>query len=175
MMAGANVFILFDTSNYMYRGFVFAQDAIAEFVRSLDGPDRVAFYSYSRDLSRGAHSDRRPLAGAAWSAHYGGRRRCRSVQRAADDGEGRGPEHGPESQSWCFPTGRTTPAWCRREDVAELAQSKGIPIYMISTREAKLEPVSSTVFKRMSAATGGEAYFAKTWKTTAEGIRLHPQ
>src|SRR6266852_7278430 len=27
-IAGANVFILFDTSNYMYRGFVFAQDAI---------------------------------------------------------------------------------------------------------------------------------------------------
>src|SRR5882724_2203582 len=34
-VAGANVFILFDTSNYMYRGFVFAQDAIADFVRSL--------------------------------------------------------------------------------------------------------------------------------------------
>src|SRR6202795_1930749 len=51
-MAGANVFILFDTSNYMYRGFVFAQDAIAEFVRSLENPDRVAFYSYSRELSR---------------------------------------------------------------------------------------------------------------------------
>src|SRR5260221_5795491 len=34
-LAGANVFILFDTSNYMYRGFVFAQDAIANFVRSL--------------------------------------------------------------------------------------------------------------------------------------------
>src|SRR5579863_6939554 len=32
---GANVFVLFDTSNYMYRGFVFAQDAIAEFIRSL--------------------------------------------------------------------------------------------------------------------------------------------
>src|SRR5581483_10382156 len=53
-MAGASVFILFDKSNYMYRGFVFAQDAIAEFVRSLQGPDRVAFYSYSRDLSRDA-------------------------------------------------------------------------------------------------------------------------
>jgi hypothetical protein len=25
---GASIFILFDTSNYMYRGFVFAQDAI---------------------------------------------------------------------------------------------------------------------------------------------------
>src|ERR1700682_819156 len=52
MMAGADVFILFDTSNYMYRGFVFAQDAVANFVRSLDGPDRVAFYAYSRDLLR---------------------------------------------------------------------------------------------------------------------------
>src|SRR5580693_7075069 len=36
MVAGANVFLLFDTSNYMYRGFVFAQDAIADFVRSLE-------------------------------------------------------------------------------------------------------------------------------------------
>src|SRR6202043_3140516 len=54
LVAGANVFVLFDTSNYMYRGFVFAQDAIADFVRSLEGADRVAFYSYSRDLSRGA-------------------------------------------------------------------------------------------------------------------------
>src|SRR5436190_7247334 len=32
LVAGANVFILFDTSNYMYRGFVFAQDAISDFV-----------------------------------------------------------------------------------------------------------------------------------------------
>ncbi len=54
MIAGANVFLLFDTSNYMYRGFVFAQDAIADFVRSLESADKVAFYSYSRDLSRSA-------------------------------------------------------------------------------------------------------------------------
>src|ERR1700679_1606956 len=53
-VTGANVFVLFDTSNYMYRGFVFAQDAIADFVRSLEGADKVAFYSYSRDLSRAA-------------------------------------------------------------------------------------------------------------------------
>src|SRR5208337_3449650 len=52
LVAGANVFVLFDTSNYMYRGFVFAQDAIAEFVRSLHDPARVAFYSYSRNFSR---------------------------------------------------------------------------------------------------------------------------
>src|SRR3984893_13865313 len=53
-IAGANVFILFDTSNYMYRGFVFAQDAIADFVRSLESANRIALYSYSRDLSRAA-------------------------------------------------------------------------------------------------------------------------
>ena len=50
------------------------------------------------------------------------------------------------------------------EDVAELAQSAGIPIYMISTSEAKLEPVSDAVFRRMSAATGGKAYFARSWR-----------
>src|SRR5258708_31936367 len=33
ILSGANVFILFDTSNYMYRGFAIAQDAIADFVR----------------------------------------------------------------------------------------------------------------------------------------------
>src|SRR2546422_883757 len=52
--AGANVFILFDTSNYMYRGFVFAQDAISDFVRSLDSTAKIAFYSYSRDIARDA-------------------------------------------------------------------------------------------------------------------------
>src|SRR5437660_9555923 len=53
-LVGANVFIRFDTSNYMYRCFGFAQDAIADFVRSLQSADRIAFYSYSRDLYRAA-------------------------------------------------------------------------------------------------------------------------
>src|SRR5882724_10618231 len=163
MMAGADVFILFDTSNYMYRGFVFAQDAIAEFVRSLDGPDRVAFYSYSRDLSRATtltadrsqvlHGVRSTVAGDD-AALYNA-----LLMTVRDAGQNTGRKvivvfsNGPDNFSMVPP-----------EDVAELAQSKGIPIYMISTREAKLEPVSSTVFKRMSAATGGEAYFAKTWR-----------
>jgi VWFA-related protein len=50
------------------------------------------------------------------------------------------------------------------EDVAELAQSTGTIIYMISTRDAQAEPISSAVFERMSKATGGKAYFAKSWK-----------
>ena len=163
LVAGANVFILFDTSNYMYRGFVFAQDAIAEFVRSLDGPDRVAFYSYSRDLSRGATltADRSQVLRGVRTTVAGDDAALYNalLMTVRDAGQNTGRKvivvfsNGPDNASMVPP-----------EDVAELAQSKGIPIYMISTREAKLEPVSSTVFKRMSAATGGEAYFAKTWK-----------
>jgi VWFA-related protein len=163
IVAGANVFILFDTSNYMYRGFVFAQDAIAEFVRSLDTADKIAFYSYSRDLSRSArltadrgqviHAVRTTVAGddAALyntllltvkdAAQYTGRKVIVVFS------------NGPDNSSMVPP-----------EDVAELAQSTGIPVYMISTRDARIEPISSVVFERMTAATGGKAYFAKNWK-----------
>ena len=54
MLVGTNVFVLFDTSNYMYRGFVYASDAIADFIRGLDRADSVAVYTYSRNLSRAA-------------------------------------------------------------------------------------------------------------------------
>jgi Ca-activated chloride channel homolog len=163
MVAGANVFLLFDTSNYMYRGFVFAQDAIADFVRSLESADKVAFYSYSRDLSRAApltpdrsqvlRGVRTTVAGddAALyncllltikdAAHYTGKKVVVVFS------------NGPDNSSMVPP-----------EDVAELAQSTGTAIYMISTQLAKLEPVSTAVFERMTAATGGKAYFAKTWR-----------
>ena len=49
---GTNVFVLFDTSNYMYRGFVYASDAIADFIRGLDRADSIAVYTYSRNLNR---------------------------------------------------------------------------------------------------------------------------
>ena len=52
LVAGSDVFVLFDTSNYMYRDFVFAEDSISEFIHSLESADKIAFYSYSRDLSR---------------------------------------------------------------------------------------------------------------------------
>src|ERR1043165_33898 len=55
---GTNVFVLFDTSNFMYRGFVYAEDAIADFVRGLDRADSVAVYTFSRNLSRAANLSR---------------------------------------------------------------------------------------------------------------------
>ena len=160
---GTNVFILFDTSNYMYRGFVFAQDAISDFVRSLDPSAKIAFYSYSRDVARDAllTADRsqvlrgvRTTVAGADAALYNA---LLLVLRDAGQYTGRKVvvvfSNGPDNASMVPPEG-----------VGELAQSEGIPIYMISTREANKDPLNTTVFERMSASTGGQAYFAKNWK-----------
>src|SRR5215469_2564905 len=162
-IAGSNVYILFDTSNYMYRGFVFAQDAIADFVRSLETADKVAFYSYSRDLSRAARltADRNEVVRGVRTTVAGDdaalyNSLLLTVKDAAQT-QGRKVvvvfSNGPDNASVVPP-----------EDVAELAQSTGIVIYMISTREAQLDPVSTAVFQRMTAATGGKVYFAKNWR-----------
>ncbi len=163
LVAGANVFILFDTSNYMYRGFVFAQDAIADFVRSLESADDVAFYSYSRDLSRAAPltSDRSQVLRGVRSTVAGDDAALYNclLLTVKDAAKFTGRKmivvfsNGPDNASMVPP-----------EDVVELAQYSGIPIYMVSTEQAKLEPVSTAVFERMTAATGGKAYFAKTWR-----------
>jgi VWFA-related protein len=50
------------------------------------------------------------------------------------------------------------------EDVAELAQSTGTIIYIISTRQAQDDPASAAAFERMSRVSGGKAYFAKNWR-----------
>jgi Ca-activated chloride channel family protein len=161
-LAGANVFILFDTSNYMYRGFVFAQDAIADFVRSLQGPDRIALYSYSRDLFRAS-----PLTPDRMQVLRGVRATVAGDNAALYDAilltlrdmsnmTGRRVivvfSNGPDNASLAPP-----------EDVEELAQSEGVAIYMISTRQAANDALSSKVFSRISSSTGGELYFAKNW------------
>jgi Ca-activated chloride channel family protein len=162
-IAGSNVFILFDTSNYMYRGFVFAQDAISDFIRSLETADKIAFYSYSRDLYRSAPltADRSEVVRGVRTTVAGDDAALYNslllTLKDAATQSGRKVvvvfSNGPDNASMVPP-----------EDVAELAQSAGIPIYMISTREARLEPVSTVVFERMTAATGGKAYFANSWR-----------
>ena len=162
-LAGANVFILFDTSNYMYRGFVFAQDAIADFVRSLQSADKIAFYSYSRDLYRAAvlTADRSEVVrGVRTSVAGDDAALYNSLLLTVQDAG----QHPGRKVIVVFSNGPDNSSMVPPEDVAELAQSAGIPIYMISTTEAQLEPVSTAVFERMSAATGGKAYFAKSWR-----------
>lgn len=163
LTAGANVFVLFDTSNYMYHGFVFAQDAIAKFVRSLENDHKVAFYSYSRDLSRGATltADRsQVLRGVRGTVAGDDAALYNALLLTVKDAS----QYTGKRVVVVFSNGPDNASMVPPEDVAELAQSTGTAVYMISTQEAKLEPVSSAVFERMSAATGGKAYFAKNWR-----------
>jgi VWFA-related protein len=146
----------------MYRGFVFAQDAISDFVRSLETADRIAFYSYSRDLFRASPltSDRSQILRAVRTTVAGDDAALYNtlLLTLKDAAQSTGRKvvvvfsNGPDNSSVIPP-----------EDVAELAQSLGVSIYMISTNQAQLEPISTTVFQRMTAATGGKAYFAKAW------------
>ena len=161
-LAGANVYILFDTSNYMYHGFVFAQDAISDFVRSLQGPDRIAIYSYSRDLFRASQlsPDRMQALRGVRAAVAGDNAAMYDaiLLTLRDIGKLTGRRvivvfsNGPDNASIAPP-----------EDVEELAQSEGVAIYMISTRQAEQDPLSSKIFARISSSTGGSLYFAKNW------------
>jgi VWFA-related protein len=162
-LAGASVFVLFDTSNFMYRGFVYAQQAIADFVRTVDRSDRVAFYSFSRDVKRVApiSADRQGILSAVRSTVAGDdvalyNALLLTVKDAAQL-SGRKMvvvfSNGPDNASMVPP-----------ESVRELAEAEGIPIYMISTHEAMRDPVTTKLFERLTATTGGKAYFAKTWQ-----------
>jgi VWFA-related protein len=163
MVMGVSVFILFDTSNYMYPGFVFAQDAIAEFVRSLDHPYQTAFYSYSRDFSRvcmltpdrsmALKGVRETVAGDDAALYDGLLMTLKDASRYSGRRVIVAFSNGPDNASMVAP-----------EDVRELAQTDGVPIYMISTQMARLDPVSTAVFERMSASTGGKSYFARGWQ-----------
>lgn len=164
-----SVFILFDTSNYMYRGFVYAQDSIADFVRSLDGVSNVALYSYSRNMSRVSPltADRSQVLRGVRSTVAGDDAALyNSLLLTVKDAaalSGRKAvivfSNGPDNASLVPP-----------EDIAELAQSTGTIIYIISTREAMVEPISTAVFERLAKATGGKAYFSKTWRNEKEAF-----
>lgn len=158
-----SVFILFDTSNYMYRGFVFAQDAITDFVHSMDGPSKIAFYSYSRNLARATTltSDQFRIVNGVRSTVAGDDAALYNslLLTVKDAAPLRGRKaivvfsNGPDNASAVPP-----------EDVAELAQSTGTIIYIISTRQAQEDPVSAAAFERMSKVSGGKAYFARNWR-----------
>jgi VWFA-related protein len=167
--AGTNVFVLFDTSNYMYRGFVYASDAISDFIRGLDRADSVAIYTYSRNLNRAVPLNRdRNLAIAGLrkavagddSALYN----CLLLTlRDAAKVPGRKVvivfSNGPDNASMVAP-----------DDVRAVAEDEGIPIYVISTNEVTKDTISSNIFRRISTNTGGKSYFAKTWQKQVEAF-----
>ena len=167
--AGANVFILFDTSNFMYRSFVYAEDAIADFIRGLDKADSVALYGFSRNLTRHASltDDRLAAIKGLRSSVAGDETALYNALlltlRDAAKVTGRKVvivfSNGPDTASTVGP-----------DDVGAIAEDEGIPIYVISTKELNKDPVSSNAFRRITARTGGRAYFAKTWQRQSEAF-----
>jgi len=166
---GTSVFVLFDTSNFMYRGFVYAEDAIADFVRGLDRADSVAIYTFSRNLSRPG-----PLSKDRGEAIVGLRKSVAGDDTALYNGllltlrdaakvPGRKVvivfSNGPDNASMVAPN-----------DVRAVAEDEGIPIYVISTNEVNKADISSGVFKRITSRTGGKAYWAKTWQKQVEAF-----
>jgi len=168
-VVGTNVFILFDTSNYMYRGFVYASDAIADFIRGLDRADSVAVYTYSRNLTRAASltKERNDAVSGLRNAVAGDDSALYNALLLTLRDAARVPgrkvvivfSNGPDNASMVAP-----------DDVRAVAEDEGIPIYVISTNEVTKDPISSSVFKRISTGTGGKSYFAKTWQKQVEAF-----
>src|SRR5579862_4560296 len=166
---GTNVFVLFDTSNFMYRGFVYAEDAIADFVRGLDRSDSVAVYTFSRNLSRAAaltreRSDaigglRKAVAGDDTALYNALLLTLRDAAKVPGRKVVIVFSNGPDNASMVAP-----------DDVRAVAEDEGIPIYVISTNEVNKDPISSGVFRRIATRTGGKAYWAKTWQKQVEAF-----
>src|SRR5690242_1996940 len=129
---GTNVFVLFDTSNFMYRGFVYAEDAISDFVRGLDRSDSVAVYTFSRNLSRAAsltreHGDaimglRKSVAGDETALYNALLLTVRDAAKVPGRKVVIVFSNGPDNASMVAP-----------DDVRAVAEDEGIPIYVIST------------------------------------------
>ncbi|SPE41605.1 von Willebrand factor, type A [Candidatus Sulfopaludibacter sp. SbA3] len=166
---GTNVFVLFDTSNFMYRGFVYAEDAIADFVRGLDHADSVAVYTFSRNLSRAApltheHGEainglRSSVAGDDTALYNALLLTLRDAAKVAGRKVVIVFSNGPDNASMVAP-----------DDVRAVAEDEGIPIYVISTAEVNKDPISSGVFRRLAQRTGGKAYWARTWQKQVEAF-----
>jgi Ca-activated chloride channel homolog len=166
---GTNVFVLFDTSNYMYRGFVYASDAIADFVRGLDRADSIAVYTFSRNLNRAANLThdrnqaifglRNAVAGDDAALYNGLLLTLRDAAKVPGRKVVIVFSNGPDNASMVAP-----------DDVRAVAEDEGIPIYVISTAEVNNDPVSSAIFRRITTRTGGKAYFARTWQKQVEAF-----
>ena len=131
---GTNVFLLFDTSNFMYRGFVYAEDAIADFVRGLDRADSVAVYTFSRNLSRASalsrdHGEaiaglRKSVAGDDTALYNALLLTLRDAAKVPGRKVVIVFSNGPDNASMVAP-----------DDVRAVAEDEGIPLYVISTSE----------------------------------------
>lgn len=168
--AGTNIFILFDTSDRMYRNIPYVCDAIADLLRHLDPSDATAIYTFSRNLSRAAPltSDRAAARAAlAQNISVGDDTALFNcillTLRDAAKTSGRKAivvfSNGPDNKSILSP-----------EDVGKVAVNEGIPIYIISTMSASQDSVTAHALDRLADETGGKAFFGRNWRNQAQAL-----
>ncbi len=158
---GTNVFILFDTSDRMYRNIPYVCDAIADFVRHLDPADAVAIYTFSRNLSRAAPLTSDHLmarAGLAQNVSTGDDTALFNCLLLTLRDAARCPgrravvvfSNGPDNKSIVSP-----------DDVGRVAEDEGIPIYVVSTLDPTKDGWFAHTLDRITSRTGGKTYMAR--------------
>jgi VWFA-related protein len=163
---GTAVFLLFDTSNRMYTSYPYVRDAIAEFIRRLAPTDSAALYTFSRNLFRAAPLTRDHIrAGAGLDNISAGDDSAlfnALLLTLRDAAQVPGPKevvvfsNSPDNASMLSPY-----------DVARVAVNEGIPVYVISTRDAVQDPVMFDALQYLTVTTGGKLYCARNWQKQA--------
>lgn len=165
--AGSSIFVLFDTSNCMYAGFSYAEDAIADFIRRLPPSDAVAVYSFSRNLTRQA---------TLTHDHMQAIRKLRDTVAGDDTAllnalllTIRDAEKVPgRKMIVVFSNGPDNASMLAPDDVRRAAEDEGIPIYVVSTKDDN--PIMNAVFSRLTGGSGGKYYSARQWQAQADAF-----
>lgn len=168
--AGTNVFILFDTSDRMYRTLPYVCDSIRDFLRHLNPADAIAIYTFSRNLSRAV-----PLTNDHYLARAGLAQNVSAGEdsallncllltlRDASKTPGRKVvvvfSNGPDDRSMVSP-----------EDVGRVAEDEGIPIYVVSTLDVNKNQLMGHTLERLAGRTGGKLYLARNWQAEAHAF-----
>jgi Ca-activated chloride channel homolog len=154
---GDRVYVLFDTSNAMYGRLPYLEDCMASFARSLDPSIEIGVYSFTRNVSRLALPtlDRYKAIGGIRQATLGDDTAMFDAilvtLRDAAALPGR-------STIVVFSNGPDTASMLAPDDVAQVAEDAGIPVYVISTHMD--DSRTQQLCDRISMLTGGRTYDA---------------
>ena len=156
----------------MYRGFVYAEDAIADFIRGVDKADSVAVYTFSRNLSRASNLShnrndaifglRKAVAGDDTALYNGLLLTLRDAAKVPGRKVVIVFSNGPDNASMVAP-----------DDVRAVAEDEGIPIYVISTNEVNKDSISSSVFRRLDVAHRRQSLLGHDLAEAGGGVRIH--
>lgn len=170
LSAGTNIFILFDTSNRMYRSLPYVCDSIADFIRSLNPADSIGIYTFSRNLIRTApltndHAAARAelaenvSAGDDTALFNGVLLTLRDAARVAGRKAIVVFSDGPDNASMVSP-----------DDVGRVARDEGIPVYVVSTLNESGESPTAHALERLTQVSGGKLYLARNWQAQARAF-----